>query len=63
LPFRIDVGGVDEIDARFSARATSAVATFCSTVPTARQKPAPPLNVIVPKQISETSWPVRPSGR
>src|SRR5579863_1988609 len=46
-----------------SARLTSAVAPCCSTVPMLRQKPAPPWNVIVPRQISETNWPVRPSGR
>ncbi len=46
-----------------SARSTSAVAPFCSTVPMARHIPVPPLKVIVPKQISETNWPVRPSGR
>ena len=62
LAFRIDVGGVDEIDAASSARPTSAVEAFWSSAPIARQKPAP-LNVIVPRQISETYWPVLPSGR
>ncbi len=46
-----------------SERSTSAVAPAWSTVPIAFQKPSPPAKVMVPRQISDTSRPVRPRGR
>ncbi len=59
LGLGIDIGGVEEIDPRFDGAADEP--SGGGLIECADR--APPLNVIVPRQISETNWPVRPSGR
>ena len=64
LAFGIDVGRIDEI--RLPLRARGRRAWWRRSDRASRwraRSPAPPLKVIAPRHISETYWPVRPSGR
>ena len=64
LAFGIDVGRVDEIDARFERAGDELGGGGLIERPnSAPESGAPPSKVIAPRQISETYWPVRPSGR
>ena len=64
LAFGIDVGRIDEIDARFERAGDELGGGGLIERPdSAPECRAPPWKVIAPRQISETYWPVRPSGR
>ena len=58
----IDVGRVDEIDARLDCASDNRRGGLLieRAEGSRAQNPATPLKVIVPRQISETYWPVRP---
>ena len=59
-PLRVDVGGVDEVDAGVEGAGDDAVGIGLVEQPIAGQKPPRPPKVMVPRQISETRRPVPP---
>ncbi len=62
LALGIDVGGVDEIDAGFQRAGDERGRALLFDRADVAPETGAAVKVIVPRQISETNWPVRPRG-